>query len=871
MTEYQAAFDNLNVPSSRLDTAIEWLLIGLLAFMPLAFGVVHAWSEEVVIILAGAIVLCFLLKLILHHSQSLTWTWAYVPIGLFILVSILQLIPLPTWLVNILSPNTVAIKKELLSPPQGGPDADALLQSMTLSFYPIATAHDLRIILALAAVFVVVFSVFRRTDQLKRLLIVIAAIGSIVAAITLAHNLFGNGKIYWFIASENCSGYSGPFVNHSNYGQFMNLSIGAILAILLVKLRQTFAGKKLTPLFVFEHLSSKSAKSLWLLIVLMGLNAATVFICLTRGGIVSMLIAMAFTTLLFTLQRPFRSHIWIMVVMALIAFICVLYTGFDAVYDRLATLKDFHQVENGRMQLLKDVTVTWTKFPILGTGLGTHSVVHPMFDRSMITRLAVYAENEYAQVAEETGIVGLGILILFGIIVWFGYARSLRITSSPIHLAAYGLGFGILAILIHSLTDFGQHLPANSFLSAIFCAILLRLSQKNKSILRPVPIDRLRQSVPETSGKSRSGADNWCGTNPLIPQAYKFLLIIAVSAGVSLVWIWAVAGADKVRLAETQWKKAREIEKGLAKRNWQGSKAEYADLLSFAQNALDYQPHNVQYRYWLNVYRWRQITQTENPAIEEIANPEDIFSTAGDIVADLHKAQITCPTYGPSYTVAGQIERNIFNDQSGSQKIRKGFLLAPSDPIACFVAGLLDVSEGKIEDCTKKFEKAVQLDSNLFNSVADIYINHLSRPHLAISLAGNNIGWLIYVAGALEDMQYADLAEQTRLKIRNLLEAMCSQPDAPASAFASLADICNRQQNDEAAIENYHRALALDYGQVTWRLELAKLLARTQRIPEAIRQAKICLRLQPYLKDAQQLVADLSVHPAALGEETDLP
>jgi tetratricopeptide (TPR) repeat protein len=845
MTEYQAAFDNLNVPSSRLDTAIEWLLIGLLAFMPLAFGVVHAWSEEVVIILAGAIVLCFLLKLILHHKQSLTWTWAYVPIGLFILVSILQLIPLPTWLVNIISSNTVAIKKELLSPPQGGPDADALLQSMTLSFYPIATAHDLRIILALAAVFVVVFNVFRRTEQLKRLLIAIAVIGSIVAAITLAHNLFGNGKIYWFIASENCRGYSGPFVNHSNYGQFMNLSIGAILAILLVKLRQTFAGKKLTPLFVFEYLSSKSAKSLWLLIVLMGLNAATVFICLTRGGIVSMLIAMAFTTLLFTLQRPFRSHSWIMVVMALIAFICVLYTGFDAVYDRLATLKDFHQVENGRMQLLKDITVTWTKFPIFGTGLGTHSVVHPMFDRSMITRLAVYAENEYAQAAEETGIVGLGILILFGIIVWSGYARSLRITSSPIHLAAYGLGFGILAILIHSITDFGQHLPANSFLSAIFCAILLRLSQQNKSILRK--------------------------PNPLIPRAYKILVIIAVSAGISLVWIWAIAGADKARLAETQWKKALEIEKGLAKRNWQGSKAEYADLLSFTQNALDYQPHNVQYRYWLNVYRWRQITQTENPAIEEIANSEDIFSTAGDIVVDLRKAQIICPTYGPSYTVAGQIERNIFNDQSGSQKIRKGFLLAPSDPIACFVAGLLDVSEGKIEDCTKKFEKAVQLDSNLFNSVADIYINHLSRPHLAISLAGNNIGWLSYVAGALEDMQYADLAEQTRLEIRNLLEAMCSQPDATASAFASLADICNRQQSDEAAIENYHRALALDYGQVAWRLELAKLLARTQRIPEAIRQAKICLRLQPHLKDAQQLVADLSVHPAALGEETDSP
>ena len=62
------------------DIVIEWLLVALLAFMPLAFGVVHAWSEEVVIVVVGVIVFCFLLKLILHRHQGATWTWAYIPL-----------------------------------------------------------------------------------------------------------------------------------------------------------------------------------------------------------------------------------------------------------------------------------------------------------------------------------------------------------------------------------------------------------------------------------------------------------------------------------------------------------------------------------------------------------------------------------------------------------------------------------------------------------------------------------------------------------------------------------------------------------------------------------------------------------------------
>jgi len=44
-----------------------------------------------------------------------------------------------------------------------------------------------------------------------------------------------------------------------------------------------------------------------------------------------------------------------------------------------------------------------------------------------------------------------------------------------------------------------------------------------------------------------------------------------------------------------------------------------------------------------------------------------------------------------------------------------------------------------------------------------------------------------------------------------------------------------------------------------------------ERIPEAMREARICLRLRPQFKAAEKLIADLSVHPKMLNKEDTTP
>jgi len=552
--------------------------------------------------------------------------------------------------------------------------------------------------------------------------------------------------------------------------------------------------------------------------------------------------------LLLTSRQSLKGRGWIMVAMALAAFTCVLYIGFDAVYDRLASLGDFHKAESGRLQILKDIAVAWTKFPMLGTGLGTHAVVYPMFDSSTIPELATHAENEYAQAVEEIGLIGLGSLIIFGIIVWLNYAKSIRNSNLPILSAAYGLGFGILAILIHSLSDFGQHVPANTFLTAIFCALLLSLARQGG----------------EQDFATQTVTPSWKWSHSRVLRSVVFVIISGIAA-------WSFIGADNSRIAERYWAKVLNIEKGLVDKNWQGTDAEFADLISYATSASDYQPENIEYRYWLNVYRWYKISRSADPNTGVL--PEDSISSVRDIVDEFHKARSYCPTYGPTYCTLGQIEKLILGDDAGgTERIRKGFRLAPCDPIVCFITGLVDIEEDQIDQSFEKFERAVQLDGKLFKGIVDIYISKVGRPDLAMAIAGDRTSRLSYVANILADMdEQKELVEDARAKVMNLLKEKCSQPDAPASVFASLASIYRKQQDNEAAIEYYRRALALDYGQVNWRFTLAELLADTGYIREAMHEAKICLRLRPQFKAAEKLIMDLSVHPKILNEEASTP
>jgi tetratricopeptide (TPR) repeat protein len=819
--------------SEHFDRMIERLLTALLIFMPLAFGAVEAWSEEIVIALAGAVSVCFLLKAIVTRRGNIIWTWAYVPVAVFAFVIVVQLIPMPADGVRLLSPNTATRKLELLGDLA---NADEILSTMTITFYRYATRHDLRLVFAIIAVFAVVLNVYRRPEQITRLFITIAVIGGGVALLALAQNAFGNDKIYWFVVSPHGEAHSGPFVNHSHYAQFMNLSVGAALALICVRVHEYFSGRAVTPETVAAYLSLPQAKVVWALLAMIIVGIGTVFLALSRGGVISMLIAGGFALLVLSCRRPLKGVGWIMAVLALGAFICVLYIGFDAVYDRLSTLGDVSEAEGGRWQILADIAVAWMKFPLLGTGLGTHEVVYPEFDRSMSPALASHAENEYAQAVEETGAIGFAALVAFVVVIGICYVRAIRSDRVSICTAAYGLGFGVVAILIHSLSDFGQHLPANAVLTAISCALLIRLAHIG-----------------------REGDAECDDAVPVSSRALKGWVLALVAVGGVLAW--GLVHADGARRAASHWREVTAAENDLMEREWQGTDAEYVYLLDHARRAADCQPDSIEYQHWLNIYRWHAIDRTVDPITGERVLPLESVEWANLIVAELSAARALCPTFGATWCVLGQLERTILGqEEEGIRHISEGVTLAPCDATTRWVAGMLAVEKSRIDVAREHMMIAVQLDDGRFAEVALQLISQFDLPELALQVAGDNMNRLSTIVDVLETTGASTVSvDQVRRELLKILEQKCQEPDARGWVFASLANMYRQGAEVAKAIEYYREALKREYGQVGWRYNLARLLAETGENGEALRQAEIIRQSRPEHRGARSLIAELSV------------
>jgi O-antigen ligase len=437
---------------ARLDIAIKWVLAGLLAFAPLAYGAVEAWSEFIVIAAAGSIALLLALKWVWTRS-GLIWSWTYIPILLFILLAVLQLAPLPKPVIATVSPHTANIKTDLLADLSDSEDSRKEDKYITLSFYLLATRHDLRLVLAAAAIFVSTIHVFRELSSIRQILLVITMTGATVASLALIQDFFRTQFIYGPLGTVPNS-RAGPFVHHSHFGQFMNLSIGCACA------------------FSFLTLHRRQ----------MVLGLVTIFLCLaallaslTRGGVLSMLIAALGTAFTLILREQILRRTIPAILLGTAIVVALLSGNFNTLQHRFAALKHFEIAEAGRWQMLQDIIAAWQTFPVFGFGLGNHEYVFPMFDRSGSALLATYGENEYAQVLEETGILGLSIVALFTGIIWLYHAKVIRRGTRQLSFTAGSLGLGLLAIQLHSLSDFGQHVPANTCLTAVIYGLVVSL------------------------------------------------------------------------------------------------------------------------------------------------------------------------------------------------------------------------------------------------------------------------------------------------------------------------------------------------------------------------------------------------------------
>jgi hypothetical protein len=809
---------------------MEVMVIAMLAFMPATFGAVEAWSQLIVLLGAASLSILLVLRWALDPDFRPVATWTYVPLASFIGLVALQLVPLPIGLSGGLSPATVSIRQEML-----GGDFEST-RAIELSMHPYATAQTLRMVLVGTVMFVTVVNVFRAPRQITSLLTAIFVIGCAEALLAIAQVATGTKLTYWFFPTSTTAITSGSFVNYSHFCQFTNLSLGAGIALLLVRLherRDPNHGGWLRP---FSRVNWETHG--WILAGL-ALCAVSVFTSMSRGGVVSLVVATGIVAIALGRRNSSNRQAWLIGAVPLGVFMILLMFGLDRLFDRFAAL---HQSEiyASRGELVIDTLRVWQAFPIFGAGLGTHEFIFPMFDRSVLPALAAHADNEYAQLLEETGVVGAMLVAAFLIGMALTAVRLAFRGRTAISAAAFGVAFGLLAVAIHSVTDFGQRIPAIFCITATLCGVLVSIdcieSQRRRS-----DHGKTREIVRKSPWMRRGIA------------GATFLVVL-------IVWGWALRSAYSAHLGERWWTAAYTLADQIQQDREQGTDEEYIDLLAAAEQAFASDPDNVAYGYWLAYYRWEALSRTIDSNFQQTVLDKEALAHVSRIADELAAVRVKCPTYGPPYALEGQLRLNVLGDEYGAELIRKGFRLAPHDPPTCLVAGELAASEGHVAEAQRLLTRAVRLQPSFYSDVINVYLFDLKRPDLARELAGDDYARLESLAAACAASEtYAKLAEDLQADFEASLRRRVESNDATAQELASLAEIEVRQKEFDSAISLYRRALAKAYRQVPWRIQLAQALAETGQVSEGIDELRICLRLQQNNRIARKLLEEFEL------------
>jgi len=145
------------------------------------------------------------------------------------------------------------------------------------------------------------------------------------------------------------------------------------------------------------------------------------------------------------------------------------------VVERIRTIEQKQEAPSfmNRVKVWGGIVDMIQDHPLFGIGPGTFAFIFTQYQPPRLTRHYTMAHNDCLHFTSEAG------LPLIAIVVWMIialYRRGFRKLKNPSRLVrGITLGYmsGVTAILVHSISDFNLHIPANALLFTILAALVV--------------------------------------------------------------------------------------------------------------------------------------------------------------------------------------------------------------------------------------------------------------------------------------------------------------------------------------------------------------------------------------------------------------
>lgn len=339
-----------------------------------------------------------------------------------------------------------------------------------------ATFQYLMLGLAYSLLFIMVVGLFQSRRRLTWLLATLVLSGTIQAFYGAWMTLSGVEWLAFTPKTAYLGDATGSYVNRNHFAGYLEMTLACGIGLLLA-LRDTRPFNWVNLLHVL--MGPKALLRLALVIMVIALVMSH-----SRMGNVAFFASLLIVGAVFVISEKthrLRNSLILASLILIDVLVISQYFGLAQLKERLINTR-LHDVQlnNEVVQSANEIrddvfgyaVPLLLQRPIAGQGAGAFEAVFPQYPGSHVRLHFDHAHNDYLQILIEFGLPGSLCLALFVVLALAQAFKALTNRQSVFRSGAgFGAGMGIIALLIHSSTDFNLQIPANAATFVVLAAI----------------------------------------------------------------------------------------------------------------------------------------------------------------------------------------------------------------------------------------------------------------------------------------------------------------------------------------------------------------------------------------------------------------
>jgi O-antigen ligase len=380
--------------------------------------------------------------------------FALITASLFLLIAVVQVVPLPVGLVHFLSPARVDLFRASLPITKASPNF------LTLSAVPSQTADYLITLGGYAIVALVIRDLTLQLNGSPWItsfpLLLIGTLEAILGFIQAA-----NG------AADTSA--AGTFANRDHYAGLLEMVL-PFAATIPVAILQRDRSRHSSP-------AAPAIKACIFLAIAATLLVGIIYSLSRMGFIASLAALFVAGSIAFSLRGFSTSYevsaSWFRrwspsLVVGLVVLAGFIFLPTDPLIARFSDLAKTDEISaDTRLQIWRDTTGLIKAFPLFGCGLGGYYSCFLRYKTAAPMNTVDFAHNDYLQVLAEMGVLGFlpGVLFVFRVVQ--RAVRGARYAESvDARYLAIACTAAMTAMLLHSIVDFNMYVPVNGMVYA---------------------------------------------------------------------------------------------------------------------------------------------------------------------------------------------------------------------------------------------------------------------------------------------------------------------------------------------------------------------------------------------------------------------